>query len=148
MKTGDDGLVRSCEVCLRPRRKDEKAKYQHKKLSTLVVGVQRITVTLPLEEQEENSEQQREAGLGSELQRGQGEEDCRPRGGGGLLRGEAGPEGQLQATPGQEGFSPRRGGGRLRGEESPGSQLQGGTSVEGLHREQPQRSSKATRMEQ
>ena len=43
VKTGEDGHVRSCEVALRPRRKgeDQEARYQHKKLTTLTVGVQR-----------------------------------------------------------------------------------------------------------
>ena len=54
MKTGEDGQVRSCEVALRPRRKgeDQEARYQHKKLTTLTMGVQRIAVILPMEEQE------------------------------------------------------------------------------------------------
>ena len=51
---GEDGQVGSCEVALRPRRKveDHGEKYQHKKLATITVGVQRIAVILPVEEQE------------------------------------------------------------------------------------------------
>ena len=51
---GKDGQVRSCEVALRVRRKgeDHGEKYQHKNLATLTVGVQRIGVILPVEEQE------------------------------------------------------------------------------------------------
>ena len=54
VKIGEDGQVRSCEVALRPRRKgeDHGERYQHKKLATLTVGVQRIAVILPVEEQE------------------------------------------------------------------------------------------------
>ena len=54
VKTGEDGQVRSCEVAMRPRRKgeDQEARYQQKKLATLTVGVQRIVVILPMEEQE------------------------------------------------------------------------------------------------
>ena len=54
VKTGEDGQVRSCEVALRPRRKgeDQEERYQHKELATPTVGVQRIAVILPMEEQE------------------------------------------------------------------------------------------------
>ena len=54
MKTGEVGQVRSCEVALRPRRKgeDQEERYQHKELATPTVGVQRIAVILPMEEQE------------------------------------------------------------------------------------------------
>ena len=54
VKVGEDGQVRSCKVILRPRRKgeDQGEKYQHKKLAKIIVGVQRIAVTLPAEEHE------------------------------------------------------------------------------------------------
>ena len=54
VKVGEDGQVRSCDVALRPRRKgeDQGKEYQHKTLATITVGVQRIAVILPVEEQE------------------------------------------------------------------------------------------------
>ena len=58
VKVGEDDKVRSCDVALRPRRKgeDQRKKYQHKTLATITVGVQRIAVILPVEEQEGKKE--------------------------------------------------------------------------------------------
>ena len=60
VKTGEDGQVRSCEVAMRPRRKgeDQEARYQHKKLTTLTVGEQRIAVIQEGEEGRENQRQE------------------------------------------------------------------------------------------
>ena len=92
VKTGEDGQVRSCEVALRPRRKgeDQEERHQHKKLATLTVGVQRIAVILPMEEQE------REEGGRNQLQEESGSEE-----------GNDGPEEEPQLVQGRA--SPKRG---------------------------------------
>ena len=87
VKVGEDGQVRSCEVTLRPRRKgeDQGEKDQHKKLATITVGVQRIAVILPVEEQEG------EEGGRSQLQEEpRSEEDS---------QGQEGPTERLQEGP-------------------------------------------------
>ena len=58
LKAREVGQVRSCNVTLKPRRKgeDQRERYQHKKLTTLTLGVQRIAVILPMEEQEGDEE--------------------------------------------------------------------------------------------
>ena len=50
-----EGIVRTCQVVMRPRRVGEpgKAAYKHKSLEELEVGVQRLAVILPVEEQEQ-----------------------------------------------------------------------------------------------
>ena len=55
----DEGTVRSCRVQMRPKRQgeDSEPSYRPKELSTLIVGVQRLVVILPVEEQEEDSKQ-------------------------------------------------------------------------------------------
>ena len=62
VKVGEDGQFRSCDVALRPRRKgeDQGKKYQHKTLAMNTVGVQRIAVIRPVEEQEEGRSQHQE----------------------------------------------------------------------------------------
>ena len=102
VKVGEDGLVRSCDVALKPRRKgeDQGKKYQHKTLATITVGVQRIAVILPVEEQE------REEGGRSQLQEepkavegSQGQED----------ESRQGRTTQSNNEPVQERSSPERG---------------------------------------
>ena len=50
-----EGVVRTCQVVMRPRRIGEsgKAAYKHKSPEELEVGVQRLAVLLPVEEQDQ-----------------------------------------------------------------------------------------------
>ena len=120
VKTGEDGHVRSCEVALRPRRKgeDQEARYQCKKLTTLTVGVQRIAVILPMEEQE-----------GEERRENQCQEDPEAKEGSYRAAEEQqqGQTSQIHDGPGQGRASPKR-------------------REEPLRREQPRRSCKDKKM--
>ena len=56
-KEDEEGLVRSCEVKMRPRRSGEsgQATYKYRRPEPLTVGVQRLAVILPIEEQNEST---------------------------------------------------------------------------------------------
>ena len=120
VKTGEDGHVRSCEVAPMPRRKgeDPKARYQHKKLNTLTVGVQRIAVILRMEEQKG------EEGSGNQLQEEPEAEDGSYRVAEEQQRVQTS---QVNDGPAQGGASPKR-------------------REEPLRREQPRRSCKDKKM--
>ena len=109
-KGREDGQVRHCDVALGPRKEgeDQGEKYQYKKLATITVGVQRIAVILPVEEQEG------EEGGRSQLQEeprseedSQGQEDESQRG----------RTTQSNNEPVQERSSPERGEATLRREQ-------------------------------
>ena len=116
----EDGQVRSCDVALRPRRKgeDQEERYQHKKLATLTMGVHRIAVILPMEEQE-----------GEEGGRNQLQEEP------GAEKGSYRPEEESQRVQtSQVHDGPVQGGASPKGREEP------------LRREQPRRSCRERKM--
>ena len=132
------GLVRTCEVALRPRRAGESGsrEYQHKEPTILTVGVQRLAVLLPMEGQEACIEgeagsqrnKEAEAGPGQEAAGNQVEEGTgdagpgqEPAGDPGQVDEKAGASGPVQeAARGQET--------RARKEPCPGTPLDTGTS--------------------
>ena len=102
--------------------------YQHKKLTTLTVGVQRIAVILPMEEQEGEEGMPTEAGSGSQLQEEPGAEDGSYRSGEELRRGQTN---QVCDGLGQEGASPKRRRSHYAGSSHRGAAREEGSSREG-----------------
>ena len=57
VKEDEEGVVRTCEVTSRPQRQGESglAAYKYKKPSPFEVGVQRLAIILPAEEQDRDT---------------------------------------------------------------------------------------------